>query len=470
MAEVKAWVWSGNAAKLLADNILVGATTVSATELGYLSGVTSAIQTQLNGKEPTINLTINRAVISDGSGGLTVSATTATEVGYLSGVTSAIQTQLDGKEPTISLTGNRAVVSDAGGALTVSSATDTEVGYLSGVTSAIQTQIDSKTGIADNETITGTWIFNNLITFSGEVSTDAAHLGGYGLLPVGAIVAYNPGYYTNGSNGGFAISGPAGNSVTQVNAFLNAKGWYVCNGAAVNVAASPIWNAAGRYLPNLDDGRFLRGSAEAGTQGGAATSSIDHTHSVTSNVTVSDHTLAVANLPVHSHTINHNHAAFTSGGESAHTHGMTHVHSINHDHAAFNTASGGSHTHTNARVNAAIGPDYAVADISATNVGYGTWSTSGGAHTHSINVPAFSGNSGGSTTNGTTARNSTDAGSNHTHSIDVPNFTGSSGNEGSGTAITHTVTNNAVTTLGASVTSISIEPTYLNTFYIVRVF
>ena len=41
--------------------------------------------------------TANRAIVSDGSGNLTASATTSTEVGYLSGVTSAIQTQLDAK-------------------------------------------------------------------------------------------------------------------------------------------------------------------------------------------------------------------------------------------------------------------------------------------------------------------------------------------------------------------------------------
>jgi hypothetical protein len=29
-------------------------TTVSATELGYLDGVTSAVQTQVDGKEPTL--------------------------------------------------------------------------------------------------------------------------------------------------------------------------------------------------------------------------------------------------------------------------------------------------------------------------------------------------------------------------------------------------------------------------------
>lgn len=45
-------------------------------------------------------LTTNRALQSDGSGLISVSATTSTELGYLSGVTSAIQTQLGGKAST----------------------------------------------------------------------------------------------------------------------------------------------------------------------------------------------------------------------------------------------------------------------------------------------------------------------------------------------------------------------------------
>lgn len=87
--------------------VAVSATTD--TELGYVSGVTSSIQSQLNGKEATItgaattitasNLTVDRAVISNGSGKVAVSATTATEIGYVSGVTSAIQAQLNAKEP-----------------------------------------------------------------------------------------------------------------------------------------------------------------------------------------------------------------------------------------------------------------------------------------------------------------------------------------------------------------------------------
>lgn len=82
----------------------------SAAELNFVDGVTSSIQTQLNGKQATItggastvttsNLTASRALISDATGKIAVSATVSdTELGYLDGVTSSIQTQLNGKQP-----------------------------------------------------------------------------------------------------------------------------------------------------------------------------------------------------------------------------------------------------------------------------------------------------------------------------------------------------------------------------------
>jgi len=43
------------------------------------------------------NLTVSRALVSDGSGDVSVSAVTSTEIGYLDGVSSSIQSQLDGK-------------------------------------------------------------------------------------------------------------------------------------------------------------------------------------------------------------------------------------------------------------------------------------------------------------------------------------------------------------------------------------
>jgi hypothetical protein len=91
-------------------NTLDGITATTA-ELNYTDGVTSNIQTQLNtlssGKEATItgaattitssNLTPDRALLSNGSGKVAASASiTSTELGYLDGVTSNIQTQING--------------------------------------------------------------------------------------------------------------------------------------------------------------------------------------------------------------------------------------------------------------------------------------------------------------------------------------------------------------------------------------
>lgn len=47
-------------------------------------------------------LTASRAVVTDGSGTLAVSATTSAQIGFVAGVTSAIQTQLNAKQATIS--------------------------------------------------------------------------------------------------------------------------------------------------------------------------------------------------------------------------------------------------------------------------------------------------------------------------------------------------------------------------------
>lgn len=87
-------------------NILDGVTATT-QEINYLDGVTSNIQTQIDGKSDTItggastitttNLTANRALVSNASGKVAVSAVTSTELGCLDGVTSSIQTQLNSK-------------------------------------------------------------------------------------------------------------------------------------------------------------------------------------------------------------------------------------------------------------------------------------------------------------------------------------------------------------------------------------
>ena len=174
-------------------NIMDGVT-ASTSELNYVTGVTSAIQTQIDGKQATItgaattiddaDLTASRAVVSNSSGKVAVSAVTSTELGYLDGVSSAIQTQINGKQATITgaattidssnLTASRAVVSNSSGKVAVSAITSTELGYLDNVSSNIQTQLNGKLSTGGG-TLTGSLnvgsgnqLFTNTVT---EVSS-----------------------------------------------------------------------------------------------------------------------------------------------------------------------------------------------------------------------------------------------------------------------------------------------------------
>ncbi len=81
--------------KALSSNITLSATDVSArpntwiptaSDLGFTGGVSTILSS---------NLTASRALISNSSGKVAVSAVTSTELGYLDGVTSSIQTQLN---------------------------------------------------------------------------------------------------------------------------------------------------------------------------------------------------------------------------------------------------------------------------------------------------------------------------------------------------------------------------------------
>ena len=181
----------------------------------------SAVTAGLNGKEPTItgaattittnNLAAARAVITDANGKVAASTVTSTELGYMHGVTSAVQTQLNGKEATITgaattitgsnLTASRVVVSDANGKIDVSSTTSTELGYVHGVTSDIQTQINAKAAdnavvhLADAETISGVKTFSASpkVPTAGITSDDttaASTAFVRDIMPAGVIVPF----------------------------------------------------------------------------------------------------------------------------------------------------------------------------------------------------------------------------------------------------------------------------------------
>lgn len=190
----------------------------TSAEIGFVSGVTSAIQTQLNDKQATIvgagstitsaNLNVNRAVITDGGGKIANSATTSAEIGFVSGVTSSIQTQLDGKQATITgaattitssdLTTSRALTSDTNGKVAVSATTSAELGFLSGVTSSVQTQLNGKQATGNYITaLTGDVTASGPDSAAATLADSGVTAGTYSLVTVDA-----KGRVTSGSNSG----------------------------------------------------------------------------------------------------------------------------------------------------------------------------------------------------------------------------------------------------------------------------
>ena len=85
------------------------------TTVGTLQTNVNNVQTALTSKQDIVvggastitedNLTVNRALVSNSSGKVAVSNVTSTELGYLDGVTSNVQTQLNGKQPKITVNG-----------------------------------------------------------------------------------------------------------------------------------------------------------------------------------------------------------------------------------------------------------------------------------------------------------------------------------------------------------------------------
>jgi len=102
---------TGGTSAVIGSGTTIQVKQASASQNGYLS---STNWSTFNGKQDSItggattittsNLTALRAVASDASGKVAVSATTSTELGYVSGVTSAIQTQLNAKQGSLTLT------------------------------------------------------------------------------------------------------------------------------------------------------------------------------------------------------------------------------------------------------------------------------------------------------------------------------------------------------------------------------
>lgn len=247
----------------------------------------------------------------------------------------------------------------------------------------------------NGSTITGTTTVSGDMTFTGAME-------GRGIVPVGAIMPV-----MMSTVGAYSVS----TGLTSPDAY----GWVRCEGQTIADVSSPMF---GHAVPNLSDGRFIRGSTSS-------------SNSLLGSDTV---TLSGSNLPSHSHTMNHDH-----GG-------------------AFNTLSAGIHNHT-----ITVGPQRVNQDSSFTPQNIPIIDAGG----HFLSMHNNSGPHDGLTftwdTNNRTgdendkmmtqshyhaASASTDPG--HVHSVTVPAFSGSTGSVGSGSAF-------------------SILPKYVTAVYIIRV-
>lgn len=198
---------------------------------------------------------------------------------------------------------------------------------------------------------------------------------------------------------------PAGTITATIRSTAD-TGYLLLNGATVTSAQSTypaLWavvpsswqSGSSLVLPNMANKMlFGQTTTTLGATGGANTK-----------------TIASSNLPTHTHTVG------------------THTHAIDHDHASFTSASGGAaHTHSFSATTGSNGAHTHTIDDRTDTLASGTSgepmrsnnsgdagtqpTTSNGAHTHTL-----SGTTGSQTAS-------------HTHSIDVPAFTGTSGSGG----------------------------------------
>jgi len=237
---------------------------------------------------------------------------------------------------------------------TASSAASTASNAASTATTAANNASTSASNASDSEDAAAVSAAAALVSEgnasdSEDAAAASAVTAAAAATPVGSIIAFIGGYFGSGSNGAF--TNVIGNDASTINTLLNSSGWYVCDGSALNLAGSSIFNGASRYLPNLTDDRFLMGDTAGGAIGGD--SAMAHTHS----------------MQGHTHTTDI--VAFTSGATTITTSTMP------------------AHTHSIATRQSQTGGTYVMSGFTNTSVTKATASAgSGGSHTHSINPPS----------------------------------------------------------------------------------
>jgi hypothetical protein len=166
---------------------------ISDTEIGYLDGVTSSIQTQINAKAASADIAelaqdaVATALAAGTHTNITVGYNDETNAISLTGAVT--YTDENAQDAIGNAVGTGLSYNDSTGAISVDTSTiqarvanvtDTEIGYLDGVTSAIQTQIDNKLA---SSTASSTYAPLASPTFTGTVTIPAgASISGFATL------------------------------------------------------------------------------------------------------------------------------------------------------------------------------------------------------------------------------------------------------------------------------------------------
>lgn len=257
------------------SNASIGATFVPYT--GATGNVNLGTNTLTVGQIIDSGLTANTVPYADGSKQLTSSAVTPTELGYVSGVTSSIQTQLNGKQATLtfgnlteatssvlSITGGTGAVIGSGTSIQVTQATTSTSGYLSSTdwntfnNKQTASLLDGKVWIGNGSNVA------TAVTLTGDVTTSNA-----GVTAIGANKVTNSQLATvaTATFKGRTTAG-TGNvedlTATQATALLNAMVGDSGSGGTKGLAPAPSAGdaAANKFLKA--DGTWATVSAASG--------------------------------------------------------------------------------------------------------------------------------------------------------------------------------------------------------------
>ena len=226
----------------------VGASVVTSTELGYLDGVTSNVQTQLNGKASTYVGKTNKVLVTDGDGKISTSTVrnddfllfvdiveacfnflnnlsepktekfdlnvdinfkktttvngsnvaTADDISELAEEISGKQATIKGAASTITevnVTPNRVLVSNIDGKVTASTLNSDNLQYLSGINDNVQNQLNRTAPKSHISTATtygaGTSIYYGHVKLSDSTSSTSGTSSGIAATPSAVKAAYD---------------------------------------------------------------------------------------------------------------------------------------------------------------------------------------------------------------------------------------------------------------------------------------